>query len=91
VQLALFYWREDDGDYLELLAELFADARPTEVALPRLVARLAADLAPERLAAACDVEAHPGPARRRADLRILAGPQIDRVSPMRRIQASSSP
>jgi hypothetical protein len=53
VQLALFYWREDDGDYRELLAELFADGRPTEVPVPRLVERLAADLAPERLAVAC--------------------------------------
>jgi hypothetical protein len=59
VQLALFYWREDDGDYLELLSDLFADGRPTGAALSPFAARLAADLAPERLAAACDAEADP--------------------------------
>ena len=56
VQLVLFYWREDDPDYLELLTDLFADGRPTEVPLSPFAARLAADLAPERLAAACDVD-----------------------------------
>jgi hypothetical protein len=58
-QLALFYWREDDGDYLELLTDLFVDGRPSEVSLAPFAARVAADLTPAQLAAACDVEADP--------------------------------
>ena len=59
VQLALFYWREDDPAYLELLTGLFADGRPSEVPLSPFAARLAADLSPERLAAACQGAADP--------------------------------
>ncbi|HEX6141386.1 MAG TPA: hypothetical protein VFZ01_01610, partial [Geminicoccaceae bacterium] len=41
VQLALFYWQEDDADYLPMLAEAFADGRPDEIELAPFAARLA--------------------------------------------------
>lgn len=40
MQLALFYWHEDDGEYLDLLAALFADGRPREVEIGPFAARL---------------------------------------------------
>ncbi|HEX6143750.1 MAG TPA: hypothetical protein VFZ01_13600, partial [Geminicoccaceae bacterium] len=39
VQLALFYWQEDDADYLPMLAEAFADGRPDEIELAPFAAR----------------------------------------------------
>ena len=61
VQLALFYWAEGASDYLETLATLFADGRPSEVAPEPFVARLARDAPPNSPIAACRAAAD-GPA-----------------------------
>jgi hypothetical protein len=75
VQLAAFYWREDDPDYLEVLGELFEAGRPREIDAQPLYARLLGDLESARphMVACAPSE-----------------PQIGRVSPTRITQASSS-
>jgi hypothetical protein len=45
-QLAVFYWAEGASDYLETIAGLFADGRPSALAPASFVARLARDLPP---------------------------------------------
>jgi hypothetical protein len=53
LQLALFYWAEDQADYLALLGDLFADGRPRELAPAPFARRLARDLPTELARAAC--------------------------------------
>lgn len=77
LQLAAFYWYEDDLGYLDLLAAALADDRPQSIDPEPFAARLAEDLAPPfRASAGCQPE--------RADA------QMARVSPIRITQASSS-
>jgi hypothetical protein len=53
LQLALFYWAEDQSDYLALLGELFARGRPRDLAPAPFTQRLARDLPSQLARAAC--------------------------------------
>jgi hypothetical protein len=53
LQLALFYWAEDQSDYLALLGDLFADGRPRDLAPAPFTRRLARDLPAQFALAAC--------------------------------------
>jgi hypothetical protein len=78
LQLAAFYWHEDDPGYLDLLAAALERGGPASVDAEPFAARLAQDLAaPLRKLAGCQ------PGRSAA--------QSARVSPMRITQASWSP
>ena len=61
VQLAVFYWAEGASDYLDTIAGLFADRRPSTVAPAPFVARLARDL-PAGSPLACGAAAGAPPA-----------------------------
>jgi len=78
LQLAAFYWYEDDPGYLDLLTAARADGRPQSVDAEPFAARLTQDLAaPFQEIAGCQ------PRRSTA--------QMARVSPMRITQAWSAP
>jgi hypothetical protein len=53
LQLALFYWAEEQSDYLALLGDLFAQGRPRELAPAPFAQRLARDLPSQLALAAC--------------------------------------
>ena len=53
LQLALFYWAEEQSDYLALLGDLFAQGRPRELAPAPFTQRLARDLPSQLALAAC--------------------------------------
>ena len=53
LQLALFYWAEDQSDYLALLDDLLADGRPRERAPAPFARRLARDLPAQFAGTAC--------------------------------------
>jgi hypothetical protein len=78
LQLAAFYWYEDDLGYLDLLAAALGGGRPQSIDPEPFAARLAEDLpARFREIAGCQPE--------------RSTAQMARVSPIRITQASSSP